>query len=286
MQSHQFMSKNKILWSKIFPKRSPESQKGDYGRVFILAGSEGMLGAAILCSRGALRVGAGLVYLGIPQNVRDILNLATPEVIVVGGDSSQDYFTALQKANVLAIGPGLGSRREVARDLLFKLSEDKYPFPIVLDADGLNAFSSDPGTFAKLNLKLILTPHPGELARLLGTKIEEIQRNRKAVAREAAKIFNSILVLKGHQTVVADASGNLYINKTGNPGMASAGVGDVLTGMLAGLIAQGIAPWEASVAGVHLHGLAGDLAAKEKGEYGMIAGDLVENIAYAIQKIR
>jgi len=277
------MSKINISWNKIFPKRRPQSHKGDYGKLFILAGSEGMFGAAILCSRGALHVGTGLIYLAIPKKSADIVNIATPEVIVVSGDSVQDLYHQAKKANALAIGPGLGERRELVRELLLNLSSENYPFPIVLDADGLNAFSDTPEAIAKLKLKLILTPHPGELARLLGKNIEQIQLNREAVAQAAASLFNAILILKGHQTVVADALGQLYINETGNPGMATGGVGDILTGMIGGLIAQGIDPWNAAIAGVHLHGLAGDLAAQDKGECGMTAGDLVDKIAYAIQ---
>lgn len=286
------MSKTKKIQSSVphiqslFPKRRPETHKGDYGKVFIHAGSEGMLGAAVLCSRGALRAGAGLVYLGIPLKGRDLVNLATPEVIVVGGDNAQDFSNTIQKSDAVAIGPGLGWRRTIARDLLFKLSDEKFSSPIVLDADGLMAFVNDMTLLQKLKLKLIITPHPGEMARLLGKTSEEIQKEREKVAGSVAKLFECVVVLKGYRTVVANEEGKVYVNETGNPGMATAGVGDVLTGMIAGFAAQGFTPWDAAVAGVYLHGLAGDLAAEEKGEYGMIASDLVEKIPYAIQKVR
>jgi NAD(P)H-hydrate epimerase len=251
------------------PKRKLDTHKGDYGKVFILAGSEGMLGAAVLCSRGALRVGAGLVYLSVPRNLRDVANLATPEVIISNEDPAYS-------ADAIAIGPGLGVRSRSARDLLYRLNLKKVKVPIVLDADGLNAF---PG---KLDLNLILTPHPGEMGRLLDLSTSEVQKKREKVALKAAQLFNCIVVLKGQHTVIADKSGKVSVNKTGNPGMASAGMGDVLTGMIAGLAGQGIGSYDAAVWGVYLHGLAGDLAAKQKGEYGLIASDVVDKIPEAI----
>lgn len=270
---------------KLFPKRKKESHKGDYGRVFLLAGSAGMLGAGVLCSRGALRAGAGLVYLAVPGKCRDIVNLATPEVIVIGADKASDYFTAAVAADAIAVGPGLGERRVQARELLGKLNREKYAGPVIIDADGLNAFAGDLAALLNLKLKLILTPHPGEMARLLGQTIEAVQKNREKTAAATAKRLNCVVVLKGHRTIVADSQGASYINNTGNPGMASGGVGDVLTGLIAGLAAQGKSPFQAAAAGVYLHGLAGDLAAKEKGEYGMIASDLVEKIPHALQII-
>jgi ADP-dependent NAD(P)H-hydrate dehydratase / NAD(P)H-hydrate epimerase len=280
------MSKNnKSEIKKLFPKRRPNSHKGDYGKVFLLAGSEGMLGAAVLSSRGALRAGAGLVYLSVPGRCRDSVNLATPEVIVVAGDNVADYFEAAASAAAVAIGPGLGLRRAQAKEFILKLDQRKYDNPVIIDADGLNAFAGDLAALQNLKLKLILTPHPGEMARLLGQPIEAVQKNRKKTAVETAKLLNCVVVLKGHQTIVADSQGASYINKTGNPGMASGGVGDVLTGLIAGIVAQGANPFKAAVAGVYLHGLAGDLAVKEKGEYGMIASDLVEKIPYALQII-
>lgn len=274
------MSKSKIS----LPKRKAESHKGDFGKTFILAGSEGMLGAAVLSSRGALRAGAGLVYLGVPKNSRDLVNLATPEVIAVGGDDAKDFLNSLQKTDALAVGPGLGWRRSIAKELLFSLSDQKFTPPIVLDADGLIAFVNEISLLEKFHLNFILTPHPGEMARLLGKKAEDINKEREKVASATAKFLKCVVVLKGYQTVIANDQGEIFVNTTGNPGMATAGAGDILTGMIAGLAGQGLTPWDAAVAGVYLHGLAGDLAAQEKGEYGMIASDIVEKIPYAIQK--
>jgi len=241
-----------------------------------------MAGAAVLCSRGALRVGAGLVNLGVPSKIRDLVNLATPEVMVAGGGRAKDFLTIAQNSNAIAVGPGLGSKRDLARDLLVSLSNLKFSSPVVLDADGLNAFVGKMSVLEKIQLKLILTPHPGEMAKLLGKTIKAVQASREEIAGVFAKLLKCIVVLKGYRTVVANDSGKIYINMTGNPGMSTAGVGDVLTGMIAGLAAQGFSPWDAAVAGVYLHGLAGDLAAREKGEYGMIASDLLEKIPYAI----
>jgi hydroxyethylthiazole kinase-like uncharacterized protein yjeF len=279
------MSKNRTLAAEIrrlLPARQAASHKGDYGKVFLLAGSAGMLGAGLLSSRGALRVGAGLVYLAVPLKARDAVNLATPEVITLGGEGAGDFLPAARGATAVVIGPGLGDRRALGRELLMKLNEEKFAAPVLLDADGLNAFAGDLPALQKLGLQLILTPHPGEMARLAGRKVAEVQRDRRRSALEAARLLQSVVVLKGHQTVVANGQGDVYINNTGNPGMAAGGVGDVLAGMIAGLAAQGLTPWQAATAGVYLHGLAGDLAAKEKGEYGLIASDLVEKIPYAI----
>jgi NAD(P)H-hydrate epimerase len=272
-------------FKSLFKKRSADSHKGDYGKSFIVAGSEGMLGAAILCSRGAIRAGAGLVYLAVPAKLSAWVNIATPEIIVVPLNSDKSFLSQIIKANSIAIGPGLGKGKGKTIPLLKALNKLKFAGTIVLDADGLNAFENKTNLLKKYNLKLILTPHPGEMARLLGKTVVEIQNNREAFAIACAKMSNAIVVLKGHRTVVANPIGKIYINNTGNPGMATAGVGDVLTGIISGLCAQGIEAWTAATAGVYLHGLAGDLAAKEKGEYGMIATDLVEKLPYVIQKI-
>jgi len=273
------MLKNKrVEFKKFFPKRRPETHKGDYGRVYLLAGSPGMLGAAVLCSRGALKVGAGLVYLADPGSGRDCLNLATPEVIV-----ARDDRPALA-AQAVALGPGLGERRARAKGLLMKLSRGQFSGPVVVDADGLNAFSGLP-ELQKLKLKLILTPHPGEMGRLLGLAGEAVQRDRARIAAETARALNCVVVLKGHRTIVAGPGRNSYINNTGNPGMATGGAGDILAGMIAGLAAQGLAPFDAAAAGVYLHGLAGDLAAQAIGEYGLVASDLVDRIPEAILRL-
>ncbi len=261
---------------RLLPRRKSDSNKGDYGKLLVVAGSEGMLGAAVLASRGALRVGTGLVYLNLPPKMKELSNLATPEVII-SNDTAGRY-------DAVAIGPGLGDRRRIVPGLLARFSRQKYAGTIVIDADGLNALAGRTGSLENYGLNLILTPHPGEMARLLNKSVKDIQKIRDKIALHAARSFNCVIVLKGHRTVVASPEGKIYANRTGNPGMATAGVGDVLTGVIAGLAAQGLSAWDAATAGVFLHGLAGDLAARDKGQYGMIASDLIEQIPYAIQK--
>lgn len=236
-----------------------------------------MTGAAVLAARGALRSGAGLTYLAVPKNLVNFVDSMTPEVITLPFESIKKI-----KADAIAIGPGLGVSKGT-----YKLIYSLFPnsCPLIIDADGLNVIAHHPDILKKIQAQVIMTPHPGEMSRLIKKSVEYIQKNRLSVAKETAKRFGCIVILKGYKTVVAEPSGKTFINPTGNPGMASGGVGDVLTGMIAGIVAQGIAPGEASILAVYLHGLAGDLAAKEKGEYGMIASDLVEKIPYAIQKI-
>ncbi|MFH1542505.1 MAG: NAD(P)H-hydrate dehydratase [bacterium] len=256
------------------PKRKVESHKGDYGRALIVAGSPGMTGAAILASRGALRVGTGLTYLALPKELVNFVDMATPEVITLPFEN-----IAGVKASAAAIGPGLGTSNLAKKLLIQMLAQAKR---LVIDADGINLLAQDLKLLKKIKGEVVLTPHPGEMARLVNRPINIIQDTRVNVAKEVAGKYNCIVVLKGHKTVVAEPNGEVYVNETGNPGMASGGVGDVLAGMITGLLAQGLSAWDAAVTGVYLHGKAGDLAAKEKGEYGMIASDLVEKIPYAL----
>lgn len=280
------MSKNKLSnFKKLFCKRPADSHKGDYGKVFIFAGSEGMYGAGVLCSRGALRSGSGLVHLIVPKTIEPLLNLATPEVIVRRAENAKDLYKIVYQADAVAIGPGLGPKGKIIQELLHILNSKKFLPPIVLDADGITAFAGKISELKQFDLNLILTPHPGEMAKLLGESIEKIQQNRVQCAVETAKYLKCTLILKGNRTVIADESGRYLINETGNPGMASAGAGDVLTGMIAGFAGQSFSLWDAAVCGVYLHGLSGDLAVKDKGEFGMIASDLIEKIPYAIQKV-
>jgi hydroxyethylthiazole kinase-like uncharacterized protein yjeF len=267
----------KSKFSKLLPKRRPATHKGDYGRVLIVAGSPGMTGAAVLAARGALRAGAGLTYLAVPRNLVNFVDSMTPEVITLPFENINKI-----RADAIAIGPGLGIGKQTQKLVKSLIST---PCSLIIDADALNVISKDLSLLEKAKTKVIITPHPGEMSRLIKKSVEYIQKNRVSVAKEAAQHFGCMVVLKGYKTVVADPSGKAFTNPTGNPGMASGGVGDVLTGMIAGFIAQRIGPWDASLLAVYLHGLAGDLAAKEKGEYGMIASDLVEKIPYALQRI-
>ncbi len=276
----------------LLPPRAPDIHKGDAGRVFVLAGSVGLSGAAALCTMGALRIGAGLVTLGIPKSLHDPMVKKLTEAMLkvlpetkAGSLSLQGFpeiVSAMEKMDAVAIGPGLSQHpqtKALVRQLLPKVTK-----PLVLDADGLNALAEDVNVLKKLLLPIILTPHPGEMGRLIRQSSEDVQRDRERTAKEFAKKYHVIVVLKGHQTVVASFDSSVYVNETGNPGMASGGSGDVLTGVIAGLLAQKLALFDAARLGVYLHGLAGDLAARECGEIGLIASDLVDRMPLVIRQ--
>lgn len=273
----------------IFPKRKPNSHKGDYGRIGIIAGSTGMIGSACLVSMAALRSGAGLVYNIVPKSLYETFAIKLIEPIIIPvEDNNTGYFIldsqketekAIENKDVLALGPGIGIDSERVRYVQNTLLN--YNKTIVLDADGINCLSQDPCILSKRKGTTIITPHPGEMGRLLNTSIEEIQQNRVKYSKLISSKYNIITVLKGHETIVTNGK-DIYINSTGNPGMATAGSGDVLTGIIASFIGQGIEPYKASKLGVYVHGLAGDLAKVDKGEYGIIARDIVENIPLAI----
>jgi len=271
-------------------RRSPNAHKGDFGHIFILAGSAKFSGAAVLCAEGALRSGAGLVTLGIPKGLNNaIIKIKPKEAMTLplpgtkqGTLSAKGYGKIkdfIKNIDVLAVGPGLTqnkSTQKLVRKVIFGIAK-----PMVIDADGLNALV---GHLNLLRVTRILTPHPAEMARLAGISVKKVQANRKDIAKKFARYYKVTLVLKGHNTVVADYKGNLYINKTGNPGMSTAGSGDVLTGMIAAFLGQGLNTFDAAKYAVYLHGLAGDLAAKEKTQLAMIASDIIDKIPEAIKK--
>jgi hydroxyethylthiazole kinase-like uncharacterized protein yjeF len=278
-------------------QRNPDAHKGDFGHIFVLAGSGRFSGAAILCAAAAMRSGAGLVTLGIPKNINNaVIKIKPKEVMTLPLPQTKDSTLSSagfkkikdfsKEIDVLVVGPGLG-RNKSTQDLVRKIiSEIKKP--LVIDADGLNALVGYLNLLRaksyELRAECILTPHPGEMGRLLGIGIAKVQKKRKAIAAKFAKDYKATLVLKGHNTVVADYEGDLYINKTGNPGMATAGSGDVLTGIIGSFLGQGLSAFEAAKYAVYLHGLAGDLAAKEKTQLGMIASDIIDKIPQAIKK--
>ena len=277
------------------PSRKPDTHKGDYGRILVLAGSSGMTGAACLCSSAALRAGAGLVTLGIPESLHGIVAskltcvmthpLPETHLKTLSELGRQDILDFSQRFDVVAIGPGLSQYLETKRLVLWLLqSLDR---PIVLDADGINALADNPGILPQVKKQIILTPHPGEMSRLLGiSSTQEIQSKRLEVSKTFVKGRNNVtLVLKGYQTIVINEE-KFYINKTGNPGMATAGAGDVLTGMIAAFLGQNYTPFEAAQLGVYLHGLAGDLAAQEMGEISIIATDILDKLPKAISAYR
>ncbi|MEW6686015.1 MAG: NAD(P)H-hydrate dehydratase [Candidatus Edwardsbacteria bacterium] len=279
--------------AQLLPHRFPDTHKNACGIVLVVAGSVGMTGAAVLTSEAVLKAGAGLCYLGLPESLNDAMESRLTEVITKPLPQTRDRTLNLlaeseierlmKKCDVLTIGPGLSQHSETAE--LVRRVVKKISGPMVIDADGLNALAGKPEIFKKITMPTVITPHPGELSRLLNTSVEEIKRDRIGKAEEAAQNLGVVVVLKGAPTVIAEPSGLSWINPTGNAGMATAGVGDVLTGVIAGMMAQGLSPLEAAQVGVYLHGLAGDIASEEKTEYSMMARDVLENIPKAIEMI-
>jgi NAD(P)H-hydrate epimerase len=265
---------------------NPIGYKNQFGHVLVLAGSRTMLGAAALCGLAALRTGSGLVTIGVPESLNDVLQSKVSNEIMtlplkeVSGNVSFRAFKQLgclfSKFQSIAIGPGLGQMDTTAK--FIQKMVQYCPLPMVVDADALNAVAPATKILIQAEGPRILTPHPGEMARLIGVSKNSVEHDREKMASHFARRNNCVLLLKGHQTVVASPSGKVYINKTGNNGMATAGSGDVLTGMIAALLAQGVEPFEAAKTACYLHGFAGDAAAKEKGKVSMIASDIIRSI--------
>lgn len=258
--------------------RDTFNHKGDFGHARLIAGSKGKMGAVILSAKGCLRTGVGLLTLHVPSLGYTILQTAVPEAMVeINPGESYLVKTAELENLTMGIGPGIGQRPETA-DFLLDLLTQAY-HPMVLDADALNILSSNPNALKHIPENSILTPHPKEFERLVGSWENDTQKLEKL--RNLAKQINSIIVLKGAHTAIADSNGAVYFNSTGNPGMATGGSGDVLTGMLTGLLAQEYSSIGAALIGVYLHGLAGDLAALEWGVEAMTPSDLIDNIGAA-----
>ena len=276
---------------KKWKPRRPTAHKGDFGRVFILAGSRGLAGAAHLVGMGALRAGAGLVTVGVPDRIYNIVARREAEVMVrpfpstregsIGQKALRPIRQFLKTQDVLAVGPGLSQNAETQKWVRTLLQRNTLP--VVIDADALNALRGHTLLLKKCG-RAVLTPHPGEFVRLFGGRLGRADSIRKKRARETAQRFGVTMVLKGHRTVVAAPDGRVYRNPTGNPGMATAGAGDVLTGILAALIGQGFSLWDAARFAVFFHGLAGDLAAKKIGPTGLVAGDLLNFLPAAFKK--
>jgi len=279
-----------ILAKKL--KRPVTAHKGDMGRVLILAGSRGMTGAAYLTGMAALRAGAGLVTVGVPDAVYLIIARQGAEIMVrplpstVKGTLSLKSIHEIRRMahgqDVLAIGPGLSphvTTQKLVRKVVIDLSN-----PLVIDADGLNALKGNLDILRKRKSPMILTPHPGEFVRLFGGKLDDSEALRKKRALETAQSCGVVMVLKGHRTIVASPDGECYVNITGNPGMATAGSGDVLTGVISALCGQGFSGYEAACLSVHVHGLAGDLAAGKVGQVSLTAGDILNALPEAFKK--
>ena len=275
------------------PLREAEAHKGSFGHVFVLAGSVGLSGAAALTSLAALRSGAGLVTLGVPRSLNQVMERKLTEVMTKPLPETEEKTLALTaykeiekfslRADVLALGPGLSVNPKTA-ELVRKIVRG-IERPLVIDADGINALSGHLQVFAGGHSLRVITPHPGEMARLLGISPSEVQQERIGIARKVAAKHKIIVVLKGARTVIASPQEDTYLNPTGNPGMASGGSGDVLTGLIAGLIGQKMKPLEACRTAVYIHGLAGDLAALDRGQMSLIASDLLEKIPGVLKRL-
>lgn len=270
------------------PRRDPEGHKGDFGKVLCICGSVGYTGAPIFASRAAVRTGAGLVLLGVPQSVWPVAAVKSDEAMPFPLPETADGKLSLlaeepirQRAagcDAVLLGCGLG--RDWQTDTLVQdlLNMEK---PLVLDADGLNAISENAELLQKRPAVTVLTPHEGEFLRLGG----DLSRGREAAAAAFSQKYGVYLILKGHRTLIADPEGRLAENNTGNCGMAKGGSGDVLTGLLTGLLAQGMEPFDACCAAVWIHGRAGDMAAEEKGRRGMTPADMIEKLPYALKEV-
>jgi ADP-dependent NAD(P)H-hydrate dehydratase len=276
------------------PPRSADSHKGDFGRALLIGGSRGMAGAIGLAGMSCLRSGAGLVKLAVPECILDTVAGFEPSYMTMPlpCDSSGYLFAAsydqlaplFQEATCVAVGPGLAKSAELSQ--LVRKLYTALRQPLVIDADALNALASLNGGLTQAAGPRILTPHPGEFSRLakypLGAKVSRVEQI--AHAKELARDHQLVIVLKGHHSVITDGSREA-INTTGNPGMATGGTGDVLTGVISALMCQGLSPFEAAVLGAHVHGLAGDLAAKELGQVSLVASDVITYLPKAFQAV-
>lgn len=285
-----------------FTPRKSDTHKGSYGRVLVLAGSPGMTGAAYLCSKAALRSGSGIVTLGIPESLNYIMEMKLTCVMTyplpetkastLSNKGRKEILNLCESHDVVALGPGLSQQPET-KDLILWLIKN-IDRTMVIDADGLNALADNVNVLYKIKQNAVLTPHPGEMSRLTGLgSVKNVQKERlntatqfvQSIQKELGDEKKIVLVLKGDKTVVADY-GKVYVNHTGNPGMATAGAGDVLTGIIVSLIGQGFDVFDASQLGVYIHGLAGDIAAEKKGELSMIASDIIDCLPDAFIKYK
>jgi ADP-dependent NAD(P)H-hydrate dehydratase len=280
---------------KTIPKLKPraiDSHKGNFGKVCIIAGSLGMSGAAAMVGRAALRSGAGLVRVATPKSILPIVASIEPSFTTIplpeddlgriSAKAINPILEIVDENDVLAFGPGISTSGELRLVLEILLEQDQLR--LVIDADGLNNLAGIKNWPAKLKARLILTPHPGEMKRLWsGLFREKLPGERQEQAVQLAQYTKTIVVLKGASTVVSDGE-KVYINKTGNPGMATAGSGDVLTGVIAALLGQGLSEFDAAVLGVHVHGLAGDIAAEKIGQISLIATDIIDSLCAAFMK--
>ncbi|OQX88144.1 MAG: NAD(P)H-hydrate dehydratase [Candidatus Omnitrophica bacterium 4484_70.2] len=274
-------------------KRDPDTHKGDFGHIFVLGGSLGLTGAVCLTAKAGLKIGAGLVTVGIPCSLNSILEIKLTEVMTLPLPETAHHTLAeeayskieefIEKIDVLAIGGG--ASRDLSTQKLILKVVSQINRSMVIDADGINAVATNIESLQRRREKaFILTPHLGEFSRLVKKEVNYLKKRGKELAKNFAFRYNLILVLKGHRTIVTDGK-EIFENTTGNPGMATAGSGDVLTGIIAGLVAEGMDAFNSAKLGVYLHGLAGDLAAEDKTQAGLVASDIIEYLPKAIKSL-
>lgn len=278
---------------KLLPERNPNSHKGDYGKLLNIAGSVGMGGAALMCTKASLRCGAGLVTLATPRSVvqgcfaeimeATTLPLRESESGTIGDKNISLLEEKMKASTACVIGCGLGQGDDVEKTVHELVRWSKTP--LILDADGINAIASDITILQTAKCEMVLTPHPGEMSRLTGLSIEQIESNRVKAASDFAREYGVILVLKGHGTIIATPDGELYRNTTGNAGMAKGGSGDVLAGMIGSFAAQKIPLKDAVLLAVYLHGMAGDRCAEKYSQYGMKAGDIIDELPLLLREL-
>lgn len=273
------MELTKVYIASLLPKRPVNANKGTFGKVLVIAGSQNYPGAAYLACAASYRVGAGLVTLATEEVVKIIVSKKLPEVTFLNYD---EVLEKINKYDVLLIGPGLG-QKEKAVKIVKKLLEEKLP-KVVIDGDGLNILSKIDRWWEKLNGEAILTPHPGEMSRLTELKIDEIQKNRENIAKNFAKKWGKVVVLKGANTVIASPAGEVVLSPFANPALATAGTGDILAGIIAGFLAQGLNPFDAACLGVYIDALAGEEVLKKIGKAGVVASDLLPFLPKVLTK--
>lgn len=282
----------RFLLNPLFVPRRPDTNKGNYGRLLAICGQEGMVGAAVLAAKAAVRCGTGLVDLALPAAIYPVAasHLIEPVFTLLqdGSEGESQLSEALSRSTACLIGCGIGTG-ETQRQRVYRTIAESH-VPVILDADGINAVAENIDVLETACAPLVLTPHPGEMARLLGITVQEVQENRLEIARSFVQKYSVILVLKGYHTLIAvpgnalpeestsHFSGKIYVNPTGNPGMAKGGSGDVLAGMIAAFCAQGVEPWRAAVSGAYLHGLVGDRCAESYSQRAMLPTDLLNEL--------
>lgn len=286
------MSLKRITELAGLPERKADSHKGDYGRVLVIAGSPGMTGAAYLTGKAALRSGSGLVTVACPASLNPILEVKLTCVMTAPMPETPEQTFAIEalepileraaKVDAVALGPGISQHPETKR-LVLALTE-KIDKPLVIDADGLNNLTGGLSLLAGRRAATVLTPHPGEMARLASLSTPEVQKNREGVATSFAREHGVVVALKGSRTIVTDGK-ILYANETGNPGMASGGTGDVLTGMMASFMGRGLSAFASAQLAVYLHGVAGDISATEYGRESLIATDVLNALPFAFMRL-